>query len=170
MGTPRSRGYPQGMNPNPVHRNSLEEEAKHILEECRVVVPGIQALVGFQMIALFNQSFDRKLDEAARMLHLGAMGMALLSMFLLMTPAAYHRLAEPGVVSRLFVDSSTRLVCWAMSFLRLGLAAEMYVVGQALALSAYVCGALAASFFALAYVLWSVYPRVSALRHAPHRP
>jgi len=29
----------------------------HLLEECRMVLPGIQALFGFQLIAVFNQPF-----------------------------------------------------------------------------------------------------------------
>ncbi|UPT75177.1 MAG: DUF6328 family protein [Elusimicrobiota bacterium] len=147
-----------------VHRNTLEEEARHILEECRVVTPGIQTMIGFQMIVLFNSTFDQKLDADMRLLHLGAMGVVLVAMFLLLTPAAYHRLAEPGEVSRKFVDSASRLLRWAMAFLRLGLAAEMHVVCRALGLPTLQAAAIAAFFFALAYVLWSVYPRVSAMR------
>ncbi len=39
-----------------VQRLSLEEEARHILEEARMVIPGIHALFGFQLVAVFNHA------------------------------------------------------------------------------------------------------------------
>jgi hypothetical protein len=151
-----------------IHRNSLEEEARHIFEECRVAVPGILTLVGFQLLATFNAAFYERLAMSLRLLHLGAMGLVLVAMFLLLTPAAYHRLAEPGVVSNKFIESSTRLMSWAMAFLRLGLAVEFYVVTRALGIEAATAAGLAAFLFVLSWGLWSVYPRVSVMRLAPH--
>ena len=40
---------------------SLDTAASHLIEECRMVIPGIQALFGFQLIAVFNDGFDHKL-------------------------------------------------------------------------------------------------------------
>jgi hypothetical protein len=167
MGRPRLACYPGRMSNYRAHRNTLEEEAKHVLEECRVIVPGIQALIGFQMIAIFNSTFYERLSQEVRFFHLGAMGLVLIAMFLLLTPAAYHRIAEPGVVSNKFVDSSTRLMSWAMAFLRLGLAAEIYVVTRALGIPERAGAGLAAACFLLSWGLWSIYPRVSAMRLAP---
>jgi hypothetical protein len=42
---------------------SLDSAATHILEECRMVLPGIQALFGFQLIAVFNEGFAEKLSS-----------------------------------------------------------------------------------------------------------
>ena len=39
----------------------LDSAASHLLEECRMVLPGIQALFGFQLIAVFNDGFEHKL-------------------------------------------------------------------------------------------------------------
>ena len=36
---------------------TLSEAAKYLLDECRMVLPGIQALFGFQLIAVFNSAF-----------------------------------------------------------------------------------------------------------------
>src|SRR5689334_5869924 len=47
-----------------VHRLSLDEAASHLLEECRTIVPGVQAVFGFQLIAVFNQGFGEKLAPA----------------------------------------------------------------------------------------------------------
>lgn len=51
---------------------SLDAAAGHLLEECRMVLPGIQALFGFQLIAVFNQGFAEKLPQATQMVHLAA--------------------------------------------------------------------------------------------------
>jgi hypothetical protein len=37
-----------------VRSEPLDQEANHILEESRMVLPGIQALFGFQLIAIYN--------------------------------------------------------------------------------------------------------------------
>src|SRR4029077_15687373 len=44
-------------------RESLETEVEQALEEARMVLPGIQALFGFQLIAVFNQRFDQALGD-----------------------------------------------------------------------------------------------------------
>ena len=43
-------------------RLSLSEAAQYLLDECRMVLPGIQALFGFQLIVVFNSGFDQKLS------------------------------------------------------------------------------------------------------------
>ena len=67
---------------------SLDDAAAHLLDECRRVLPGIQALFGFQLIALFNQGFGEKLSHAQQLLHLVAIILTTLAMALVMTPAA----------------------------------------------------------------------------------
>ena len=31
----------------------------HLLEECRMILPGLQALLGFQLIAVFSAAFEQ---------------------------------------------------------------------------------------------------------------
>lgn len=45
-----------------VEKISLSEAVTHLLEECRMVLPGIQALFGFQLIVVFNPTFYEKLS------------------------------------------------------------------------------------------------------------
>jgi hypothetical protein len=49
---------------------SLNDAATHVLEECRTVVPGMQALFGFHLIAVFSDIFREQLSSLERMLHL----------------------------------------------------------------------------------------------------
>jgi len=54
---------------------SLSESVTHLLEECRMVLPGIQALFGFQLIAVFNSTFWTKLDRVEQLIHYAALGL-----------------------------------------------------------------------------------------------
>src|SRR5262249_19943123 len=48
---------------------SLADTAGRLLDECRMVLPGIQALFGFQLIAVFNTRFDRDVPHALQVWH-----------------------------------------------------------------------------------------------------
>jgi uncharacterized protein DUF6328 len=81
---------------------TLEEETRTTIEETRMVLPGIQALFGFQLVAVFNNRFQ-DLTSKEQVLHLIALLMVALSAALIMTPAAYHRIAGRGIISRRFM-------------------------------------------------------------------
>src|SRR4029079_2877277 len=95
---------------------SLKDQARNVLEEARMVLPGIQALFGFQLIAVFNQRFD-KIPFSDQVLHLVAVALVALSAGLVMTPAAFHREVEPHDVSERFLRISTALLLASMVFL-----------------------------------------------------
>src|SRR5215211_1841498 len=86
---------------------SLDSAATHILEECRMVLPGIQALFGFQLIAVFNDSFEEKLSRVEQLLHLAAIVLVTVAIALVMAPAALHRRSQPREVSARFIDLSS---------------------------------------------------------------
>ncbi len=108
-------------------KESLKEEMTSVIEEARVVIPGIQALFGFQTMAVFNSRFEG-LPDPGRWAYLVALGLLALAMGLLMTPAAYHRLAERGQVSRKMTDLSSNLITAGMIPLMLAFALDVYVV------------------------------------------
>jgi hypothetical protein len=105
----------------------LAEKIDNVLAEARMVLPGAQALLGFQLAMMFVENFD-KLPEQIKYIHLGGLAAIGVSMVLLMTPAAYHRIVEAGENSESFHRLASRLVLAAMAFLALGLATEFLVV------------------------------------------
>lgn len=129
---------------------------------------GVQALFGFQLLSILTPALYDRLDDGLRALHLSGLVLVLISMFLLMTPSAYHRLAEARLVTEEFLDAATALVGWALATLRLGLVVEIYTAARALGVPAAPATALAGVLFLLSWTLWSVYPRVSVMRLAPH--
>ena len=109
---------------------SLSESAEYLLEECRMVLPGIQALFGFQLIAVFSPGFEAKLAHGERLAHLIAIILVSISIALVMAPAAYHRLAGSGEVSDEFVALSTRLLLCGMVPLALAITIDLYLVAR----------------------------------------
>lgn len=144
---------------------SLDTAASHLIEECRMVIPGIQALFGFQLIAVFNQGFEEKLSEPVQLVHLVALMLTALAMALVMTPAAIHRIAEPESVSERFLWMASNLLLAGMVTLAIGVALDVYVVSTALTSSAGVGVALGLALLALFSWLWLLLPRREARRH-----
>ena len=112
-----------------VHRETLEEEATHVTDEARMVLPGVQAVLGFQLIAVFNQRFQ-EFSAGEQLLHLAAFLLIALAVGLVMTPAAYHRQVERGCVSRRFVDMSSTLLMLAMLPLIAGVCLDTYLISR----------------------------------------
>ena len=112
-----------------------------------MVLPGIQALFGFQLIAVFNTRFD-ELAPSLRTIHLIALVAGAVSMSLVMTPAAYHRIAERGQLSSRFAELASWLIAAAMAPLALSIALDAFLVSVVIA-GNLVVGALIGAFLAM---------------------
>ena len=105
----------------------LQDLIKYVLEEARIVLPGVQAFFGFQLIAVFNQRF-KELDPVSQYIHLGATFLTLISVALVLTPAAYHRQVEPDRVSTSFIKFASTLLCISLFPLILSMGLDSYVI------------------------------------------
>jgi len=141
----------------------LSKAAEYLLDECRMVLPGIQALFGFQLIAVFNTGFDEKLTPSERQLHLVAIALVAIAVAVIMTPAALHRQKGPYDVTDTFVRVSNRLLLGSMAPLALGITIDFYLISRII-----VGGSLVAVFAAgLLFIfvgLWFVLPRAQRLQ------
>lgn len=112
-----------------VHHETLEEEATHVTDEARMVLPGVQTVLGFQLVAVFNQRFE-SFSEVEQLIHLAAFLLMAVAMGLVMLPAAYHRQVERGCVSRRFVDLSSTVLTIAMVPLIVGVSLDAFLVAR----------------------------------------
>jgi hypothetical protein len=106
----------------------LAEAVTHLLEECRMVLPGVQALFGFQLIAVFNSSFSERLSYGEQNLHLVALASVACAGALVMSPAAYHRQTNPRAVSAHFLAVGGRLLLISMLPLMTGIGLDFYLI------------------------------------------
>ena len=150
-----------------IHHESLEEEATHATDEARMLLPGVQAVMGFQLVAVFNNRFVELTADNQR-LHLGAFFLLVVAMGLIMAPAAYHRQAERGIISRRFVDLASRLLTWALFPLAMGVAIDTYLIAS-LIFSGSVVPIVAAVAVAIVLLgLWFTMPGMARNRRRRH--
>lgn len=112
---------------NKEQRTELKDKIKHVLTETRVVLPGAQALLGFQFVTTLSDAFE-KMPNVLKYIHLASLGLVAVATVFLMTPAAYHRLVEEGELTEHFHRFASAMVIAALIPLALGICGDFYVV------------------------------------------
>ena len=140
-------------------RQSLGDQVSTIEQEARMVLPGIQALFGFQLIAVFNQNFKQSLSNAEQIVHLAALLLVAVSAILVVAPAAYHRQAQHQI-SKHFVELSSRYLAWAMAPLALGTCLDIYLVTRIILNSTLLSFMVTFFIFILYAWIWFIFPKI----------
>jgi Family of unknown function (DUF6328) len=73
----------------------LHKKIDQMLTEGRVILPGAQAMLGFQFVVMLTKAFS-ELPAVDRTVHLIALMCVALAIILLIAPAAIHRLTFDG--------------------------------------------------------------------------
>jgi hypothetical protein len=111
-------------------RLDLKDQHSRLLEEARIILPGQQALFGFQLVAIFNEAFFHRLQAWEQQLHLTAIGLTLLAVGLSVTPAAMHRQSEPASISEQLVKITGTLLKLALVPLIGAMSVDFYIVSR----------------------------------------
>ena len=125
-----------------------------------MVLLGIQALFGFQLIAVFNQRFSTELSRSEQLVHLIALLLTAVSAALIMTPAAYHRQAERGHVSEYFIAMASHLMTLAMIPLMFGICLDVFLLVRMILGNATAALATGLGLLCLYAGLWFGFPRL----------
>lgn len=145
-------------------KESLKEAISQALDECRMVLPGIQALFGFQLICVFNERFDTDLSPNHQLLHLAALTMVAVAIACIMAPAAYHRQVEQGEVSLDLLRYTSNFLRAALVPLALGLCLDVYLVARVISREDVYSALLAILLGMLFFCLWFVFPGICRSR------
>ena len=150
--------------PGPHEDAALADAVSEVLDESRTVLPGIQAFIGFQLVAVFSVPFWERLEPYERTLHLGAIVLNVIALVFLLTPATYHRRRESGYHSEGFVNLASRLLSVSTIPLIVSVALDLYLIARLVFGS--VAPALGLSLAVLVFALfwWQALPSVPALR------
>ena len=149
----RNNGGPKMPNQKNDEQPSLTEKVKEVLIEARMVLPGAQALLGFQFIIVLMEGFNR-IPASSRYIHFASLAAIALSTILLITPAAYHRIVYHGEDNEDFPVIASRLLLAAMIFVALGVSGDFYVVCRIVSGSLVLSFASAAGMLLFFYGLW----------------
>lgn len=147
--------------PHVQYIQSLADQVDSIEQEARMVLPGIQALFGFQLITVFNQNFKANLSQAEQVVHLIALLLVATSAVLVVAPAAYHRQAQHQI-SEHFIQLSSHFLAWAMAPLALGTCLDIYLVTRVVLISPWLSLIPTSIIFSLYTWVWFILPRVRA--------
>ncbi|MCX8570767.1 DUF6328 family protein [Aminobacter sp. MET-1] len=143
---------------------SVSTKVRQVLTEARVILPGAQALLGFSLIATLMDGFE-KLPLLAQRIHILGLLSVALAVIILMTPAAYHRLAEQGEDTQSFHRIASALVLAALVPLGFGIACGVYVAVAATIHSAIFAILAAGAVFACLLGFWLGFPLARRFRH-----
>jgi hypothetical protein len=146
-----------------VQQQSLKDQAQSTHEEARMVLPGIQALFGFQLIAVFNRPFF-DLDIVNRYLHLASLVLVAIAVGLIMAPAAYHRLTESTLVTAQWIRIASRDIARAMVALMLAVSLDVYIVAVMIAGNTPVAATVGIATGCFLTWLWFVLPLTQRAR------
>jgi hypothetical protein len=136
-----------------------------------VVLPGAQALLGFQFAATLTEAFD-KLPPILKQAHLVSLGLVALATIFLMAPAAYHRIVEGGEDTEGVHRFASRMVLAAMITLAPGVCGDLFIVSAKVFGSLPQAAILGACTLAIFYGFWFGYMllvrarREGQLKHA----
>jgi uncharacterized protein DUF6328 len=129
--------------------------------EARVILPGAQALFGFQLAIVLSQAFEQ-LPRISMAVHAASLFLVALAVVILMAPAPYHRIVYAGEDAEDVYRVGSVLVTAATIPLGLGLAGDVYVVIAKISGSLAVGSLAGASTFVVLTGLWYLYPLIVA--------
>jgi hypothetical protein len=107
----------------------LKDKIRHVLTEARLVLPGAQALLGFQFLTILSAPFE-KLEFSSKVIHLISLSCVALAIVFLLTPAAYHRIVERGEDTQHMHEFASAMVLAATIPLGIGIAGDFLVVAR----------------------------------------
>ena len=106
----------------------LRERYQELLEEVRVVLPGVQVLFAFLLTSPFSSRFP-ELDTVGERAYAIALLATAASSVILITPTAYHRVA-PRKDRRTRLYTAIRLVIMGLATLALAISVSIFVVAR----------------------------------------
>lgn len=137
-----------GPQPNESPKERVDRELGELLEETRVILPGVEILFGFLIILPFQ--FSDEIPGFERLLYLGAFLSVSAGLALLVAPSMYHRINFRRMNKERLLFLANRLLIMASVLVAIGIALTVYLVVETLVggTVAGVLGALNAAWLA----------------------
>jgi hypothetical protein len=136
----------------------LDRELMELLQELRVVLPGVQVLLAFLLTAPFQQRFA-ELPGSLRNAFFASIAAATLATIFLIAPSAHHRLRWRAREKERLLRIGNQMALWGTVFLAAAIVLALYVITNVLFTSelALLTAAAAVVLFG---GLWYVLPMV----------
>ena len=136
----------RGPQPGESAKERVDRELGELLEEIRVILPGVEILFGFLIILPFQ--FSDELTGLERLLYLGAFLCVSAGLGLLVAPSSYHRIRFREMDKERLLFLANRLVIVATALVAVGISLTVYLVVETL------IGGVIAAILAAANATW----------------
>jgi Family of unknown function (DUF6328) len=140
-----------------IMRTSLKEKIRTLGTEIRVVLPGAQALLGFQFAAFLTDAFER-LPASSKAVHFASVTTMAIAVVLLMAPAAFHRIATGGDDTREVDVFGVYAMLGGMFFIGIAMNGDFYVVLMIVTGSEPISILSSVAALCAAFALWFGFP------------
>ncbi|HJQ92682.1 MAG TPA: DUF6328 family protein [Candidatus Thermoplasmatota archaeon] len=161
----------QGPPPPEKEGNDIGTRTETFLGEFRMIIPAMAAILGFQLMLAFQQSFGElgKPEQVASFLGLACTASAFL---LLLMPASYHRFTWEFEETEEFLRFSRRSIGAAFVVMPFIVALTLYVQGVQVFGTRAAGAAIGTAALLLTLVFWWGIPMMRARRegYLPHPP
>jgi hypothetical protein len=114
---------------SPASSERLDQEWIELLNEIRVLLPGVQVLFAFLLTAPFAAGFD-DVTELQRDVYAVSLLGALASIVCLVSPTAHHRIRWRKRDKEFMLHVANRSVIVGSAFLALSMSAAVFLVGD----------------------------------------
>jgi hypothetical protein len=136
--------------PEESEKERLDRELIELLNELRVVLPGVQVLFAFLLTVPFSQGFQT-MTQLQRNVYYVAFLCATAATILLISPTSYHRIMFRKGDKEQMIRTSNGLALAGTVFIALAMSSAVFVITDRL--FAPTVGAVAAGISALVFVL-----------------
>ena len=110
-------------------KERVDRELIELLNEVRIVLPGVQVLFGFLLVVPFQQAFQ-EVNEFDRRLFMVAFLTAMAASVLLIAPSTYHRIRFRSGDKGQLLETSNKFLLAGTGFLAVSLTTAAYLVAD----------------------------------------
>lgn len=142
----------------------LDRELGELMQELRVLLPGVQVLFAFLLTVPFAQRFSQ-VSEGDKRLFVTALICTALASALLIAPGAFHRVLFRSRDKDWLVSVSNGLALAGTAFLAVAMTCVVYLVTDVI-YDSRAAGLVAAPIGAIFVIVWYVVPLVRRARES----
>lgn len=161
LASPQSERQPLELD-DVADREELRQRYYGLLQEVRVILPGVQVLLAFLLTAPFAAGFD-DLDTLGKYAYIVALDTAFGSIVCLLTPTVFHRVADRTARGARLIWG-VRLTLIGIALLAISLTSALWSVSR-LVLGGLAANATAPLGVALIVAAWIALPRAATRRN-----
>lgn len=135
----------------------IDVRVNHLLTEARLIIPGAQALLGFQLVVTLTKAFS-ELPPESKIAHAVALCCLAVAVLFLMAPASLHRIGFNGENDPQVLKVGSWFVIAAPLPLALAIALDTYVAAGRAVESRSIAFGLAGAAIVVLLGTWYAYP------------